>query len=239
MLKTKFHNIGAISFNCANCGKYHKVKLSQEVPSGKRDLFNDDPVDDFLGPPSNRILCTCGADLLILGNAECLEDFDVIWCNKKEMFQALVLKAKPVMTAARGLYYDLIRVPHGHVPVGKVWLWRRFPLLVKEFRGESYFKCAECGAKSFFKESPGRCQNCNSRLYFGFSPNVRDKARNILFAKSMRLARRDYFRRFLKDLEVLTLPVLALAGKAWYIRSERTHYRDNLPYNKRYFWRRF
>jgi len=242
MLKTKskFKDCGFAAFNCVHCGIYHKVSLSQEIPKGKIKI---DPFDDFLvGPPGARITCSCGADLLVLGEPD---SFDVIWCNRKELFQALVLKSKPCALAAEGLYYDLIRVPHGHVPAGKVWLWRRFPLVVKEFRGDGFFKCPECGQANFFKS----CHFCPSSsfqtmddFFYQAYGALGAKRQMDLLAYRRRCtarARRDYFRRFIKDVEVLFLPVFALLGKAWYIRSERTHFSDEVPYSRRYFWRRF
>jgi DNA-directed RNA polymerase subunit RPC12/RpoP len=231
--KTRFRLTKKVGFSCPYCGLWHSERLTQEIPKGKIRL---DPYDDFLvGPPGARIMCSCGADLLILGEPD---NFDVIWSNRKELIQAKVLKTKPLALASEGLYYDLVRVPHGHVPVGKVWLWRRFPLVVKEFRGDKYFTCPDCGAKSFFKQSPHNCEGCNWRLF-----DLRHEARKVALhnfqAKGLRLARRDYFRRFLKDLDVLILPVIALMGKAWYVRSERTHYVDKVPYFRTHFWRRF
>lgn len=231
MLKTQSKKVEHVGFSCPWCGKWHRVSLSQEIPA------KPDPYDDFLiGPPSNRITCKCGADLLILGPAE---DFDVIWCNKKKMIGAAWLRPEPFLRPRQGLYYDLVRVPHGHVPTSKVWLWRRFPLLVKEFRGDTYFKCPECGAGSFFKAS-GRCQSCGWKIA-GLSPKAWAKAETNRIYRLLKRERRDYFRRFLKDLEVLFLPVLALTGNAWYVRSERTHYSDKLYYRETLwnFWRRF
>jgi ribosomal protein L37E len=117
-------------------------------------------------------------------------------------------------TASKGRYYDLILVPHGHIPVSKIKVWRNFPLLCKEQRTESYFHCPTCGSPSFFKVK-GSCEECS---YFG---------NEEASWKRFRLReRREYFRRLCKDIEALVLPFLAFFGKAWYVRSERLHYSD-------------
>ena len=214
MLKSqsKSRKVGLVSFCCPLCGRLHRVNLYQMV----EDEGPDDFGDVLVGPPSNGLTCKCGAELLVLGDPE---DFDVIWFNEKEMIRAAWLKTKPFLRPGQGLYYDLVRVPHGHVPVGKVWLWSRFPLIVKEFRGNTYFKCPECGLPSFFK-SDICCRNCaaNGKSSWFVGENILRRWQNR--------DRRDYFRKFLKDLEVLVLPVLALMGKAWYVRSERRHCSD-------------
>jgi hypothetical protein len=154
--------------------------------------------------------------LLVIGDPD---DFDVIWNNEKRMLLQAWLKLEPKVRPRIGNYYDLVRVPHGHVPVGKVFLWKRFPLLVREIRGDDYFKCPECGMPSFFKVDIC-CRGCAAR-----GANRWSVGENILRRWENR-SRRDYFRKFLKDLEILVLPVLALMGKAWYVRSERRHCSD-------------
>ena len=220
MLKTQNRKIGSVGFSCLWCGKWHKVSLSQEV-SVKPDPFGD----YLIGPPANRLTCKCGADLLVIGEPE---DFDVIWCNKKEMLGAAWLKTEPFLRPGQGLYYDLVRVPHGHVPVGKVFLWKRFPLLVGEIRSNNYFKCPSCGALSFFK-SDICCRDCaaNGKYSWIVGENILRRWQNR--------DRRDYFRKFLKTLEVLVLPVLALLGRAWYVRSDRRHWKDGRAGYERVF----
>ena len=212
MLKTENRKIGSVGFSCPWCGKWHRVRLYEMVKDEEPDDFGD----VLVGPPSNRLTCKCGADLLVLGDTE---DFDVIWWNKKEMIGAAWLRSEPFLCPGQGLYYDLVRVPHGHIPVSKVFLWKRFPLLVREIRGDKYFSCPECGMPSFFKVDVC-CRECAARGTDRWSVGE-----NILRRWENR-SRRDYFRNLLKMLEVLVLPVLALLGKAWYVRSERRHFSD-------------
>jgi predicted RNA-binding Zn-ribbon protein involved in translation (DUF1610 family) len=204
VLKRK--NVGSVDFNCPNCGRGYHRTLWEHVEPGSDD-------EEFGGFVSAYVDCRCGAKLLVGDSGE---DCSVYWLNKAEMQQRAWLKLKTKIRPGQGLYYDLIQVPHGHVPVGKVFLWKRFPLLVREFRDNSYFKCPECGAPSFFKVNY-QCPICD---------DGRDDEHGWLRPKFRRRERRDYFRKFLKDLEVLVLPVLALMGKAWYVRSERRHWRD-------------
>ena len=206
--------LGPVDVECPWCGKNHQCAL-EETEEIERDDFGD-----FLGsPPADRFTCACGADLLVIGEPE---DFDVIWCNKEKMLLCAWLELKPKVMPIIGNYYDLIRVPHGHIPVSKVFLWKRFPLLVREIRGNDYFKCPSCGGPSFFKVNY-QCPICDDE-YGWLRPKFR------------RRERRDYFRKFLKDLEVLVLPVLALMGKAWYVRSGRHHWKDGyVGYGRRHY----
>lgn len=198
--------IGAVRFECPWCGRRHRrVLYAPEEP------IDVEFGDVLVGPPCTRFTCACGADLLIIGDPE---DFDVIWCNKKLMLLRTWLRSKPKIRPRQGGYYDLVRVPHGHIPVTKLRLWRRLPIPVREIRGDDYFRCPECGSPSFFKIDIS-CRNCAARgsdsWLLGESILQRWQNRD----------RRDYFRMFLKRLECLVLPVLVLAGKAWYVRSER------------------
>lgn len=122
---------------------------------------------------------------------------------------------------AAGLYYDLIRVPHGHIPVPRVKLWALLPLPVLEFRDYDFFSCPECGEPSFFKINYA-CWNCEDVLEY----DCGRKAWRAWQARVHRRARRIYFRGLVKRLEYLLLPVLLLMGKAWYVRSERKHCSD-------------
>ena len=221
MLKTLNRKIGSVGFSCPWCEKWHRVHLYE---------FSDKEPDDYgdvlVGPPANRLTCKCGADLLVIGEPE---DFDVVWCNKEKMQLEAWLKLKPKIRSRIGNYYDLIRVPHGHIPVSKIVLWKRFPLLVREIRGDKYFMCPECGNNSFFK-SDICCRVCaaHGKASWFVGENILRRWQNR--------DRRDYFRRFLKNLEVLMLPVLALLGKAWYVRSERRHWKDGRSYHGRVFY---
>lgn len=122
---------------------------------------------------------------------------------------------------ATGRYYDLVHVPHGHIPAPRIRLWSRLPLPVKEFRSWDFFSCPECGKPSFFKLIY-MCRSCEDILEY----DVVRAAWVHGQARVARRARRNYFRAFLKRLEYLMLPVLVLLGKAWYVRSKRQHWSD-------------
>jgi len=120
----------------------------------------------------------------------------------------------PKQKAARGLYYDLIRVPHGHIPAPKTNLWSLFPMPVKEYRDYDYYECPECGDPSFFKINY-MCQDCEEW-------NDDESA----WRRYKRRQRRKYWKELLKRIEYLILPFLVLTGKAWYVRSVRHHFND-------------
>lgn len=120
-------------------------------------------------------------------------------------------------TALKGRYYDLIRVPHGHIPVSKLYLWKNYPIEAKETRTYNYFQCPECGNPSFFKVS-----SCEYDGFYGYGNDAEERR----WRRVRRRERNDYFRRLWKDLEGLALPFLVLIGKAWYVRSDRLHYSD-------------
>ena len=207
VLKRK--NVGSVDFHCPNCGRGYHRTLWEHVEPGSDD-------EEFGGFVSAYVDCRCGAKLLAGDSGE---ECEIYWLNKAEMQQRAWLKLKPKIRPRQGLYYDLVRVPHGHIPVSKIFLWKRFPLLVREIRGDKYFSCPECGMPSFFKVDVC-CRGCAAR-----GLNRWSVGENILRRWENR-SRRDYFRRLLKDLEVLVLPVLALSGSAWYVRSDRRHCSD-------------
>ena len=135
---------------------------------------------------------------------------------------------KPRLLSGRGGYYDLVRVPHGHVPVTKVFLWSRLPIPVREIRNDHYFKCPECGAPSFFKiDSAYSCRNCRFGLDHADWEDVMRLDRRFQL-RWMRTRRHDYFRALWKSLEVLVLPFLVVSGRAWYVYSERKRYQRGL-----------
>lgn len=111
-------------------------------------------------------------------------------------------------------YYDLIRIPHGHIPAPMANFWSSFPIPIKEKRGWDYYYCPMCGSGSFFKVDVA-CWCCQYDFDYNFLHRVYEKKR-----------RHDYFRRLWKKLEYLFLPILVLIGKAWYVRSERRHLND-------------
>lgn len=199
--------VGVASFRCPWCSRRHRRTLW--VPK-----WNPDG-----GPPASRFTCACGADLLVLGEPVYPE---ICWLNREKMLLQAWLRLKPKLRPAQGGYYDLVRVPHGHLPVTKVFLWRRLPIPVREIRDGNYFRCPECGSKSFFKPPPCRvCISRNEELYrIDFDRWFREADQRA--AKAIQHERRDYFRRFWKQLECFALPLLVLAGRAWYVRSMRS-----------------
>lgn len=127
-------------------------------------------------------------------------------CRVFKYLQLHLKKLAPV----NGYYYDLIKLPHGHVPVPKARLWSHLPVPIREFRGEDYYECPCCGQPSFFKVEYA-CRECDNDLgyYDGYDPEKE--------VYRIRRQRRNYFRQFLKRIEYLFLPLLVLTGKAWYV----------------------
>lgn len=117
-----------------------------------------------------------------------------------------------------GRYYDLIRVPHGHIPAPLTNLWSLLPVPARESRGSGFYFCPVCGGPSFFKIRYA-CSWCEEDLGF-------DDSEDWAWKRYKRKSRRDYFRELFKRIEYLFLPILILLGKAWYVRSTRRHYRD-------------
>jgi len=114
-----------------------------------------------------------------------------------------------------GRYYDLIRVPHGHIPAPKANLWSGLPIPVKEIRGPDFYACPECGNPSFFKINYV-CYECEDNFQY-CDPKWEDRA----YVRFKRRMRRRYFKDILKRIECWLLPVLVLTGKAWYVVSNR------------------
>lgn len=116
-------------------------------------------------------------------------------------------------------YYDLIHVPHGHIPTPKTNLWSHLPLPVKAIRGSRFYYCPCCGQPSFFKIRYA-CWTCEED--FAYDADYEKKC----YARYRRRERRRYFKQLFKRIEYLFLPILVLLGKAWYVRSVRRHYCD-------------
>jgi len=108
-------------------------------------------------------------------------------------------------TADKGFYYDLIRVPSGHIPAPMVKLWKKFPIPIKDYRDTNTFECRNCGAPSFFKV-PDYCFSCHTYKHESYDENFREK---------------EKIRQEKKDAECKILPLLVLMGKAWYVRTTR------------------
>jgi ribosomal protein L37E len=117
------------------------------------------------------------------------------------------------------LYYDLVRIPHGHVPAPKVRFWRWLPLPIGGYRTEWTFGCPVCGRESFFKIDY-MCRECD---YDGYNPYSREYWE--------RKSRREKWRKRWKTFEYVFLPLLVLVGKAYYLRSTRIHVSDYPRYN--------
>ena len=96
-------------------------------------------------------------------------------------------------------YYDLIEVPHGHIPAPLLFpLYRFIPLREGEPRDESFFSCPICGAASFFS---GVCSFCEEELS---DPELR------------KYEVHEGIRHLLKSIEHLFIPVLWLFGAVKY-----------------------
>jgi len=121
--------------------------------------------------------------------------------------------------AKDGRYYDLIHVPHGHIPTPLMNLWSHLPLPIKDFRTGSFYRCPECGMGSFFKVNSW-CDQCDYEFTYETSYGKYIKRRYH------RRRRRKYFKELLKQVEYWFLPILVVLGKAWYVRSERLHHTD-------------
>jgi len=122
--------------------------------------------------------------------------------------------------AKYGRYYDLIHVPHGHIPTPKMNFWSSLPLPIKALRGEDFYYCPCCGEPSFFKIRYA-CWQCEND--FVYDDRYYEER---CYRRYRRRERRRYFKQLLKRIEYLFLPILVLLGKAWYVRSTRRHYCD-------------
>jgi len=116
-------------------------------------------------------------------------------------------------TCRKSLYYDLVRVPHGHIPAPMVGFWSWLPLPVKGKRDGRMFFCPVCGMPSFFKVFD-QCRWCE---------DWDDTPHDEWVKEYERKRRREKWRARWKRLEYVLLPILMLTGKAWYIRSVRYH----------------
>jgi hypothetical protein len=131
-----------------------------------------------------------------------IEQLDITWHGpEKVKYRVAFDKMKP----EEGNYYDLIRVPHGHVPAPKVKLWGGYAVPIKEVRDECTFHCLRCGEPNFFK-----VHYCNECVEYG---------ENVVVEVD---ETREKIRRIIKDAEAALLPLLVLLGVAWYMPSVRT-----------------
>ena len=126
-----------------------------------------------------------------------------------------------LITSRKPFYYDLVRIPHGHIPVPRIKLWKYLPMPIKEIRTYGYFHCPECGSPSFFKIID-YCMNCYP-LREGYEERCNQRLKGE--------KNRDRW----KKLEYMLLPLLVLLGKAWYVPSERIHQRDFIKYREKVY----
>ena len=125
-------------------------------------------------------------------------------------------------TSEKGLYYDLIRIPHGHIPAPKVKFWKSLPIPIKGTRTQDTFHCPWCGRPSFFKVFD-QCRVCDWEQEDDWETWKFNEAR---YQKRLK---REKGRKRWKRLECALLPLLVLFGKAWYMRSARIHWSDPDP----------
>jgi len=113
-------------------------------------------------------------------------------------------------------YYDLVRIPHGHIPAPMIKFWDWLLIPVKGQRDYSTFHCNICGSSNFFKQGYG-CNDCGGS-YPGMD-DENDWKNNQLKEKT---------RKKWKHLEHAILPLLILFGKAWYMPSVRLTYLEQV-----------
>ena len=130
----------------------------------------------------------------------------------KLLLRAEKMKVRPKYAR----YYDLIRVPSGHIPAPMIRLWSSLPIPVKQLRTERLYRCPVCGEPSFFKIRYA-CWECE--MYMEDNPEFQKQ----VMRDYRKRQRREYFRNMRKKIEMLLLPFLVLIGKAWYVRSPRLH----------------
>lgn len=128
--------------------------------------------------------------------------------------KAKLLKLKP----KNGAYYDLIHLPHGHIPVPRCNFWSSFPIPLKDYRDENYYRCPECKTPSFYQITD-MCWECQT-FYDQYYSEIQFLQAQ---ARTQRRQRRRYFKRFLKTIEYWLLPFLVLLGKAWYVKAIRRY----------------
>lgn len=116
------------------------------------------------------------------------------------------------------LYYDLVKIPHGHVPAPMVRFWRWLPMPLNGYRTEWTFSCPVCGEPSFFKIWD-MCWDCEQYGDWSYDDDRYKRRRE-----------REKWRRRWKTLEYVFLPLLVLLGKSWYLRSTRIAVLDYPPH---------
>jgi hypothetical protein len=113
-------------------------------------------------------------------------------------------------------YYDLVRIPHGHIPAPMIKFWSWLPIPIRGQRDEYTFRCGTCGSPSFFKSF--HCETC----YDWYEDDPRSEK------KWKELREKENIRAKWKNWEYRLLPLLVLIGKAWYMPSERLTYLEQV-----------
>ena len=116
------------------------------------------------------------------------------------------------------LYYDLVKIPHGHIPAPKVKFWSWLPIPIKGKRDSNTFQCPKCGRTNFFKILD-RCETCKYEDSLTYDHEYD-------YEYSLHGPRYEKWRKRWKQLEYIFLPLLVLIGKASYLRSVRRHTTD-------------
>ena len=120
---------------------------------------------------------------------------------------------------SESLYYDLIKIPHGHIPAPMVEFWKWLPIPVVGKRTSKTFYCPNCGCSSFFKANYS-CESC--REYYEDTEESYKRWNKRYEQRRKREKKRARW----KNIEYAILPLLILTGKAGYLRSIRYHARD-------------
>jgi len=111
-------------------------------------------------------------------------------------------------------YYDLVKIPHGHIPAPMIKFWGWLPIPIKGNRDYDTFHCPTCGCSSFYKTGI-TCRYCD----------FRDDDNEQVWKKHQK---REKNRKKWKRFEHAILPLLILFGKAWYMPSVKLTYLEQV-----------
>jgi len=111
-------------------------------------------------------------------------------------------------------YYDLVKIPHGHIPAPMIKFWGWLPIPEGPQRTYNTFHCPTCGSPSFFKTGLS-CPDCEW--------NQEDNEQTW-----KKYIKRENGRRKWKRFEHAILPLLVLTGQAKYMVSERLTYLEQV-----------
>jgi len=125
--------------------------------------------------------------------------------------------------AKNAKYYDLVRIPHGHIPAPMIKFWGWLPIPIKGKRDWNTFCCPVCGQGSFYKIDY-MCRECE-QWYDD------DEAQYQYYLKRMK---KQKHRKLLKKIEHGLLPILVLFGKVWYMPSVRLSTQERWEDDARY-----